>query len=140
EDITALPVQNPLQALQGRAAGLDVTSNERPGEMGSIRVRGERSLLASHPHLYRVDGVRVSTGGIEFLNPKDIETIDVLKHASATAIYGSRGANGVIIVTTKRGVAGKTMLNYSVTSTIEKLNDRMEMMDATQYIDFRREA
>src|SRR5690606_16077954 len=140
EDITAMPVQNPLQALQGRAAGLDVTSNERPGEMGSIRVRGERSLLASNSPLYVVDGVPLSSGGIEFLNPKDIETIDVLKDASATAIYGSRGANGVIIVTTKRGVSGKTMLNYSVTSTIEKLNDRMEMMDATQYIDFRREA
>src|SRR5690606_12414226 len=140
EDITAMPVKNPLQALQGGAAGLDVTSNERPVEMGSIRVRGERSLLASNSPLYVVDGVPLSSGGIEFLNPKDIETLDVLKDASATAIYGSRGANGVIIVTTKRGVSGKTMLNYSVTSTIEKLNDRMEMMDATQYIDFRREA
>lgn len=140
EDITAMPVQNPLQALQGRAAGLDVTSNERPGEIGSIRVRGERSLLASNSPLYVVDGVPLSSGGIEFLNPKDIESIDVLKDASATAIYGSRGANGVIIVTTKRGTAGQTTLNYSVTSTIERLNDRMEMMDAAQYIDFRREA
>src|SRR5690606_37823484 len=124
EDITAMPVQNPLQALQGRAAGLDVTSNERPGEMGSIRVRGERSLLASNSPLYVVDGVPLSSGGIEFLNPKDIEAIDVLKDASATAIYGSRGANGVIIVTTKRGVAGRTTLNYSVTSTVENLTDR----------------
>jgi outer membrane receptor for Fe3+-dicitrate len=65
EDITAMPVQNPLQALQGRAAGLDVTSNERPGEMGSIRVRGERSLLASNSPLYVVDGVPLSSGGIE---------------------------------------------------------------------------
>lgn len=140
EDITAMPVQNPLQALQGRAAGLDVTSNERPGEMGSIRVRGERSLLASNSPLYVVDGVPLSSGGIEFLNPKDIEAIDVLKDASATAIYGSRGANGVIIVTTKRGVAGRTTLNYSVTSTIENLRDRTEMMDAPQYIEFRRNA
>lgn len=140
EDITAMPVQNPLQALQGRAAGLDVTSNERPGEMGSIRVRGERSLLASNSPLYVVDGVPLSSGGIEFLNPKDIEAIDVLKDASATAIYGSRGANGVIIVTTKRGVAGRTTLNYSVTSTVENLTDRTKMMDADQYIDFRRDA
>src|SRR5690606_14190249 len=126
--------------LQGRAAGLDVTSNERPGEMGSIRVRGERSLLASNSPLYVVDGVPLSSGGIEFLNPKDIEAIDVLKDASATAIYGSRGANGVIIVTTKRGVAGRTTLNYSVTSTVENLTDRTKMMDADQYIDFRRDA
>src|SRR5690606_30163214 len=140
DDITAMPVQNPLQALQGRAAGLDVTSNERPGEMGSIRVRGERSLLASNSPLYVVDGVPLSSGGIEFLNPKDIEAIDVLKDASATAIYGSRGANGVIIVTTKRGVAGRTTLNYSVTSTVENLTDRTKMMDADQYIDFRRDA
>jgi len=140
DDITAMPVNNPLQALQGRAAGLDVTSNERPGEMGSVRVRGERSLLASNSPLYVVDGVPLSSGGIEFLNPKDIESIDVLKDASATAIFGSRGANGVIIVTTKRGVVGRTTLNYSVTSTIENLNDRMEMMDAGQYIEFRREA
>src|SRR5690606_33963916 len=79
DDITAMPVNNPLQALQGRAAGLDVTSNERPGEMGSVRVRGERSLLASNSPLYVVDGVPLSSGGIEFLNPKDIESIDVLK-------------------------------------------------------------
>lgn len=140
DDITAMPVQNPLQALQGRAAGLDVTSNERPGEMGSIRVRGERSILASNSPLYVVDGVPLSSGGIEFLNPKDIETIDVLKDASATAIYGSRGANGVIIITTKRGTVGRTTLNYAVTSTIENLTDRTEMMDAAQYIDFRRDA
>lgn len=140
DEITAMPVNNPLQALQGRAAGIDVTSNERPGEMGSVRVRGERSLLATNSPLYVVDGVPLSSGGIEFLNPKDIEQIDVLKDASATAIYGSRGANGVIIVTTKRGVAGRTTLNYSVTSTIENLNDRAEQMNAGQYIEFRRDA
>lgn len=140
EEITAIPVNNPLQALQGRAAGVDVTSNERPGEMGSVRVRGERSLLASNAPLYVVDGVPLNSGGIEFINPKDIESIDVLKDASATAIYGSRGANGVIIVTTKRGQAGRTTLDYSVTSTVENLQDRVKMMNAAEYIEFRREA
>ncbi|MFD1768643.1 SusC/RagA family TonB-linked outer membrane protein [Sphingobacterium suaedae] len=140
EEITAMPVTNPLQALQGRAAGVDVTSNERPGEVGSVRVRGERSLLASNSPLYVVDGVPLNSGGIEFINPKDIESIDVLKDASATAIYGSRGANGVIIVTTKRGTSGRTTLDYSFTSTIENLQDRTEMMNAADYIEFRREA
>lgn len=140
EEITAMPVTNSLQALQGRTAGVDVTSNERPGEMGQIRVRGNRSLLASNSPLYVVDGVPLSSGGIEFINPKDIATMDVLKDASATAIYGSRGANGVIIVTTKRGSAGRLTLDYSGTTTIENLQDRTEMMDAAQYIQFRRNA
>ena len=140
EEITAMPVTNSLQALQGRTSGVDVTSNERPGEVGSIRVRGNRSLLASNSPLYVVDGVPLNSGGIEFINPKDIATMDVLKDASATAIYGSRGANGVIIVTTKRGAAGRMTLDYSGTTTIENLQDRIQMMDAAQYIDFRRAA
>ncbi|NQD70052.1 TonB-dependent receptor [Sphingobacterium shayense] len=140
EEITAMPVTNSLQALQGRTAGVDVTSNERPGEMGAIRVRGNRSLLASNSPLYVVDGVPLSSGGIEFINPKDIASMDVLKDASATAIYGSRGANGVIIVTTKRGNIGRMTLEYSGTTTVEKLQDRTEMMDAAKYIQFRRDA
>lgn len=140
EEITAMPVNNSLQALQGRAAGVDVTSNERPGEVGSVRVRGERSILASNSPLYVVDGVPLNSGGIEFLNPKDIETMDILKDASATAIYGSRGANGVIIITTKRGKTGHMTLDYSGTSTIENLHDLTEMMNSAQYIDFRRDA
>lgn len=140
KEIAEFPLNNPLQALQGRAAGVDATSNERPGEMGSVRVRGQRSIEADSGPLYVVDGVPLQSGGLEFLNPKDIETMDVLKDASATAIYGSRGANGVIIVTTKRGRAGRTSLDYSVTSTIENLNDRVTMMNSEQYIEFRRHA
>ncbi|HET7898247.1 MAG TPA: SusC/RagA family protein, partial [Flavisolibacter sp.] len=80
----------------------------------------------------------LSTGGIEYLNPNDIEAIDVLKDASATAIYGSRGANGVVIVTTKQGRAGRTVLNLNLSTTFEKLIDRQEMFNAEDYITFRR--
>ena len=90
---------------------MDITSNERPGTVGSIRIRGERSVNATNDPLYVVDNIPLSSGGIEYLNPNDIESIDVLKDASATAIYGSRGANGVVIVTTKQGKSGKTQVN-----------------------------
>ena len=102
EELTSRPVSNAFEAMQGKAAGVDITSNERPGEIGTINIRGVRSLSASNTPLYVVDGIPLmSTSGIETLNPNDIESIDILKDASATAIYGSRGANGVILVTTK---------------------------------------
>ncbi|WEK20186.1 MAG: TonB-dependent receptor [Candidatus Pedobacter colombiensis] len=140
EDIRSRPVANALQAIQGKAAGVDVTSNERPGEVGKILIRGARSLTATNVPLYVVDGVPLAAGGIEAINPNDIEAIDILKDASATAVYGSRGANGVVIITTKRGKTGSLSLNYAGTSTIEKLHDRTEMMNSAQYIQFRRDA
>ena len=100
--LTAKPVNNALEALQGKAAGVDITSGTRPGSLGSIRIRGNRSLNASNEPLYVVDGVPLNSGGIETLNTHDIESIDILKDASSTAIYGSRGANGVVLVTTKQ--------------------------------------
>ena len=100
EALTERPVSNAFEALQGKAAGVDITTSERPGTVGDIRIRGARSLTASSDPLYVVDGVPLLSGAaIETLNPRDIESIDILKDASATAIYGSRGANGVIIVT-----------------------------------------
>ena len=130
EELNSRPVANAFEAMQGKAAGVDIVSNERPGEVGTINVRGVRSLSASNTPLYVVDGIPLmSNSGIETLNPQDIESIDVLKDASATAIYGSRGANGVILVTTKSGKEGKMSLNYSGTVTIENLQD---------YIDWRR--
>ncbi|WP_129595293.1 SusC/RagA family TonB-linked outer membrane protein [Seramator thermalis] len=140
KEIKAMPVQNALQAMQGKTAGVDITSNERPGEIGSIRIRGERSLNASNSPLYVVDGVPLQGTGIESLNPNDIEAIDVLKDASATAIYGSRAANGVVLVTTKRGKTGKFSLNYDGTLSIENLHDRMDMMNSEQWIDYSRRA
>lgn len=140
EDIKSRPVANALEAIQGKAAGVDVTTNERPGQLGSVQIRGTRSLSASSSPLYVVDGIPLISGGIETINPNDIESMDILKDASATAIYGSRGANGVIIVTTKRGKNGKTSLNYVGTTTVENINNRQDMMDAGQYIEFRRDA
>lgn len=138
KDIRSRPVDNALQAMQGKVAGVDISSNERPGTVGSINIRGVRSLTASNSPLFVVDGIPLSTGGIEYLNPNDIETIDVLKDASATAIFGSRGANGVVIVSTKQGKVGKTQINLYSSVTFENIVDRGPMMTAAEYIDFRR--
>ena len=138
KELNAKPVANAFEALQGKAAGVDITSSERPGTVGSIMIRGTRSLNASSAPLYVVDGVPLQAGGIETLNPRDIEAIDILKDASSTAIYGSRGANGVVLITTKRGQEGKTQLNYSGTMTFEKIVDKSPAMNASDYITWRR--
>ncbi len=138
-ELKSRPVANAFEALQGKAAGVDITSNERPGEIGEIYIRGVRSLTASNTPLYVVDGIPVmSNSGIETLNPSDIESVDILKDASATAIYGSRGANGVVIVSTKKGKSGKLSFNYSTTLTFETIQDRTRMMDASEYLTWRR--
>ncbi|TDO71012.1 TonB-linked SusC/RagA family outer membrane protein [Flavobacterium chryseum] len=155
EEIASRPVVNAVQAMQGKAAGVDVSSNERPGTVGTITIRGSRSISASNAPLYVVDGIPLNSrlvtdastgkisvdpnsGGIDFLNPTDIETIDVLKDASATAIYGSRGANGVIIVTTKKGKNGRFTLNYDTSLVMETIHENAPMMNAAEYIEFRR--
>jgi TonB-linked SusC/RagA family outer membrane protein len=155
EEIASRPVVNAVQAMQGKAAGVDVASTERPGTVGAITIRGARSISASNAPLYVVDGIPLNSrlvtdsstgkisvdansGGIDFLNPTDIETIDVLKDASATAIYGSRGANGVIIVTTKKGKNGRFTLNYDTSIVMETIHENAPMMTAGQYIEFRR--
>lgn len=141
ETLMNRPVNNALEALQGKAAGVDITSSERPGTLGKVRIRGQRSLNATSEPLYVVDGVPLmSASAIETLNPRDIESIDVLKDASSTAIYGSRGANGVIIVTTKQGKAGQFSLNYSGTMTTSQIVDRSPSMSAADFINFRRTA
>ncbi len=138
KELNAKPVSNAFEALQGKAAGVDITSSERPGTVGSIMIRGTRSLNASSAPLYVVDGVPLQSGGIEALNPRDIESIDILKDASSTAIYGSRGANGVVLVTTKRGQEGKTQLSYSGSVTFEKIVDKSPAFNASDYITWRR--
>lgn len=138
EELNTRPVNNAFEALQGKVAGVDITSSERPGTIGSILIRGSRSIKASNEPLYVVDGVPLSSGGIETINPRDIESVDVLKDASSTAIYGSRGANGVVLITTKRGQVGKMALNYSGAVTFEKLIDKQPSMTASDYITWRR--
>ncbi|MDR3195021.1 MAG: TonB-dependent receptor [Tannerella sp.] len=139
-ELKSMPVQNPLQAMQGKMAGVDITSNDRPGEVGKIRIRGERSMNATNDPLYVVDGIPLQGLGIENLNPNDIESVDVLKDASATAIYGSRGANGVVMVTTKRGQSGRMSLNYSGSYSVDNLVDRMEMMNSAEWLEYSRRA
>ena len=138
KELMTKPVNNAFEALQGKVPGVDITSSQRPGELGSIMIRGQRSINASSEPLYVVDGVPMQNGGIESLNPQDIESVDVLKDASSTAIYGSRGANGVVLITTKRGGDGKFKLNYAGSVTFEKLVDKSPAMSASDYITWRR--
>ncbi|MCA5004736.1 SusC/RagA family TonB-linked outer membrane protein [Sphingobacterium bovistauri] len=109
EDIAMAPVANPIEAIQGRVAGLDIARSSGRASSGSeILLRGNRSLTAGNSPLYIVDGI---PGSITNLNPNDIESIEVLKDASSTAIYGSSGANGVIIITTKKAKEGRVSIN-----------------------------
>jgi TonB-linked SusC/RagA family outer membrane protein len=138
QEIKSRPVDNALEAMQGKVAGVDISSNERPGTLGDITIRGVRSLTATNSPLFVVDGIPLISGGIDNINPQDIESIDVLKDASATAIYGSRGANGVVIITTKKARAGKVTLNINSSVTLEDLVDDQKMFNATDFITFRR--
>ena len=140
EELTSRPTNNVFEALQGHAAGVDIRSNDRPGEVGSVLIRSQRSLTASSTPLYVVDGIPMMSGSIENLNPQDIESIEILKDASATAIYGSRGANGVVLVTTKKGSKGELHISYAGSFTYETIKDKATWMTAGEYIDWRRTA
>lgn len=118
ETIEKVASGNSLDAIKGQVAGVDITSAVgRPGQSPLLRIRGRRSISASNDPLYVIDWIPVTSsvgdGAIFDIAPQDIQSIEILKDAAATAIYGSRGANGVIIVTTKRGKAGeKTKISY----------------------------
>ncbi|MBN9296330.1 MAG: TonB-dependent receptor [Filimonas sp.] len=119
------------QAIQGRVAGVTVMQNSgQPGSGVSIRIRGAGTNGTNDP-LYIVDGYPV--GDLEAINPRDIETMEVLKDASSAAIYGARGANGVIIVTTKKGKAGRTNVNYEYYYGFQNIRKKVDVLDATQY-------
>ncbi|MDR1090336.1 MAG: TonB-dependent receptor [Prevotella sp.] len=136
EDIEAIPVYNMEQALKGRSAGVQVTQNSgEPGGRIEVRIRGGNSMIGSNDPLYVVDGFPV-VGGIDFLNPSDIESMNILKDASATAIYGSRGANGVVIITTRSGIKGqKTRVEVSSLFGIQNVAKRYDLLDAKQYAE-----
>jgi len=138
KELKAMPVKDALQGMQGKVAGIDIKTNQRPGEVGEIRIRGVRSINATNNPLYVVDGMVLQASGIDNINPSDIESIDILKDASATAIYGSRGANGVVLVTTKHGKSGKLSVNYSGSVTLEKLYNVTENMNGGEWIDYSR--
>lgn len=135
-----VPVTNPSQMLQGRAAGVYVlNTGNKPGDGVAVQIRGKRSFNAGNDPLYVIDGIPI-TGGLNDINPGDIESMDVLKDASATAIYGSRGANGVIIITTKRGKLGRTNVNYNGYYGISKIARYADLMNGEQFAEYKRES
>lgn len=140
EDLAEIPVTNPIQALKGKVAGLDVyNGGNEPGGDVTIRLRGERSIGANNSPLIVLDGIPIA-GGLNEINPNDIASIEILKDASATAIYGSRASNGVILITTKRGVTGATRITYSGYYGLTSLINELDVMDGEQFAQLRREA
>lgn len=139
EDIIRTPTHNAVEALQGRVPGVDLTrSAGTPGANSTIRVRGNRSFFGSNEPLFIIDGFQ--GGSASDLNPNDIESIEVLKDAAATAIYGSQGANGVFIVTTKKGAAGKTKISYNGYYGVNGYTSYPKLRLGDDYIQLRREA
>lgn len=163
--IQRISVVNPVDAMKGQIAGVDVLqASGRPGQASSIAIRGRRSINAGNDPLIVVDGVPMTAGtsptyrydagqgksvvdndvpatvGLQDFNPGDIESIEVLKDAAATAIYGSRGANGVVLITTKRGKTGKTTVQYNGTFGVTTPFSTFPMMNGEQFAAFKREA
>ena len=138
ENLMATAPTNIQEALRGKAAGVMVAGgglNDTP----MIRIRGNRSISASNEPLFVIDGVPVN-GGSDILNPSDVASIEVLKDASATAIYGARGANGVILVTTKKGETGKVNVEYNGYLTISKVDEYRRVRNGAEYLEYLREA
>lgn len=133
KDINAFPTTNVMQSLSGRAAGVEVIQTTgAPGAGVSLRIRGTNSIQGSNEPLYVVDGFP-SSGTPTNINPSDIESIEILKDASATAIYGSRGANGVVLITTKGGSSGQTQVDFHTGYSVQTIRKRMDLMNASEY-------
>lgn len=136
KEINAFPATNVLQALSGRAPGVQVVQNTgAPGGSVSVRIRGTNSIQGSNEPLYVVDGFPYS-GNPTLLNNADIQSIEILKDASATAIYGSRGANGVVLITTKKGKAGRTTVDYEGSYSIQSVRKKLDLMSPREYGEF----
>lgn len=134
-----VPINSAAEALAGRLAGVQVTGSEgTPDANVQIKVRGGTSISQSNTPLYVVDGIQVENA-LNVLSPQDIESIDVLKDASATAIYGSRGANGVVIITTKGGREMKTTVNYSGLFGVRQLANKLEVMNPYDFVKYQYE-
>ncbi|MDR2679381.1 MAG: TonB-dependent receptor [Tannerella sp.] len=148
EELQKLPMTSLDQGIQGRAAGVQVVSaSGAPGAQISIRVRGGNSLSSGNGPLFVIDGFPIAAGsmasayqsgslannGMATINPNDVESIEILKDASATAIYGSRGANGVVLITTKRGKTGKTKVSYDGYFGVQNITKKMDMMNGEEF-------
>ncbi len=142
-DITQTPVTNVAQGLAARVSGVQITQNNAaPGGNISVRIRGTNSINGSSEPLYIVDGIQVTNSGgvndvspLSTINPNDIESVEVLKDASAAAIYGARGANGVILITTKRGKKGVTNVQLDSYIGTQSITRKLNMMNATQFAE-----
>lgn len=144
--IQDFPVASVEQAMQGRMAGVQVQlSSGQPGAGISVRVRGPSSIAGGNEPLFVIDGVPQSSGDVRgtntlsSINPNDIEAIEVLKDASATAIYGSRGANGVVMVTTKSGKSGQVRINYNGTTGIANVRRKLDLMNGDEFLAYAKE-
>ncbi|MEO8109921.1 MAG: TonB-dependent receptor [Ginsengibacter sp.] len=149
DELKAVPVTSFDQAMQGRAAGVQVTQTSgKPGAEASIRIRGTSSINAGNEPLYVIDGLLVSSdggdmttgvtlgpriGALSAINPSDIESIEILKDASATAIYGSRGANGVVLITTKRGKSGAGTVSFDMYYGQQEVANKLDVLNAAQF-------
>ena len=156
EDLKKTQVTSFDQALQGRAAGVQVTQlSGKPGAETSIRIRGTSSINAGNEPLYVIDGMLISSdggdistgvtrgpriGALSSINPNDIESIEILKDASATAIYGSRGANGVVLITTRRGKSGVGSVNFETYYGVQEISHKVDVLDAEQFANLVNEA
>ena len=139
-DLTKTPVSNITESLGGRIAGVQVSSGDGgPGDNFNIVIRGAGSLTGSTAPLYVIDGFPSESSGLGSINPNDIESIDILKDASATAIYGARGANGVVIVTTKKGGAGKPTITYNGSVKVGLVKNTPEVMNAYDFVMLQQE-
>lgn len=140
EAIKDVPITRVDQMIQGKAAGVQVTAVDgSPGTGSTIRIRGGNSITASNEPLYVIDGL-IGGGDLNLINPQDIESMEILKDASSTAIYGARGANGVILITTKRGASGTDNINFNVYSGWQKVPKFIPMLNATQYAELANES
>ncbi|MEM7655735.1 MAG: TonB-dependent receptor [Bacteroidota bacterium] len=133
EEISALPVVSAEQALQGRAAGVTVINNGSPGRGATIRIRGMNSVNANDP-LFVIDGV--PAGGLNEINPEDIESIEVAKDASAAAIYGSRASGGVVFITTKKGKGGAPTVSFDGYYGVQNAVNTFDLLNTQQYIEY----
>ena len=141
EDLLSAPVSSFDQALGGRIAGVNVSSGEgMPGATMNITIRGNNSLTQDNTPLYIIDGFPVEdAAAAAAINPNDIESTNILKDASATAIYGSRGANGVVVITTKQGKQGKPVITYDGSVSVSKVTKTMEMMSGYEFVKLQNE-
>ncbi|TKC05528.1 TonB-dependent receptor [Pedobacter polaris] len=133
KDIENQPVTNPLQAIQGKAAGVQIISQSgKPGAGVAVSIRGNTSITASNSPLYVIDGI--TSRDASFVNPADVETMTILKDASAAAIYGSSGANGVVLITTKKGISGQLKVGLNAFTGFSNLWQTQDVLNKEQYV------